>query len=434
MAIRFPESRDEINAKLQADVKSELPNSNPQLQRSWLSAVLAGFAGAFFDIYFQLRQIILASFDDTTFGTFLERKAAVYAITRNPATISQGIILFTGTVSSNIPIGTQLTSSDSNVYLTQETVSIVALSLSVSLLTFASQIATATTVNAHGLASGVSMTISGATPSSLNETAIITVLSETQFQYNTAEVGTGTATGTIFASLDGVNVTLESEDPGADKNLDGSTQLTLSTPIAGVDNIAFVTFGGVGGGADEEDDESLRSRLIFRKQNPVSFFNEAFIITTLGELSFVERVFVQSITPSVGQVTIFLLKEDNALPNSSELQIASDTMLLVLPAHVSINSIFINAPTPINVNFNFSSITPDTTSMRTAITNQLTEFFKTGTIVGQDLTENEYKSVIQTTIDPENGEPLQSFTLTSPVGDIVVTSSQIALLGTVIYA
>jgi uncharacterized phage protein gp47/JayE len=434
MAIRFPESRSEINAKLQADVKSELPNSNPQLQRSWLSAVLAGFAGSFFDIYFQLRLIILATFDDTTFGEFLQRKAAVYGIVKAPATLSQGNILLLGTPGSSIPISTQLTSIAGDIYLTKASVSIVSNALSVASLTYAGQIATVTTDNPHGLASGVSVTISGATPGTLNETAAITVLSETVFQYNTAETGSGTATGTILVNFDGVNVAAESQDTGADKNLDGSSPLTLSTPIAGVDNTAYVDFGGMGGGADSEDDDSLRSRLIFRKQNPVSFFNEAFIKTTLLALSFVDRVFVQPITPAVGQVTIYLLKEDNGLPSSAELQIAEDTIKAVMPAHVSISSIFINAPTPLSVNFDFSAISPDTTSMRTAVTNQLTEFFKAGTSVGEDLTENEYISVIQNTIDTENGASLDSFTLTGPVGDIVVTSSQIALLGTIAYA
>ncbi len=434
MAIRFPENRQEINAKLQADVKSELPNSNPQLQRSWLSAILAGLSGAFFDIYYQLRQIILAAFDDTTYGEYLERKAAVYGITRRPATSSQGVIILTGTISSSIPIGTQLTSGAGDIYETQESASISAISLSVASLTYAGQVATVTTTGNHGLASGVSMTVSGATPATLNETAIVTVLSEDQFQYNTSETGSGTATGTILVSLNGVNVSVQSQETGADQNLDGSAVLTLSSPIAGVDNTAYVTFGGVGGGADEGDDESLRSRLIFRKQNPVSFFNEAFLITTLRTLSFVERVFVQPITPGVGQVTIYLLKEDNGLPNSSELQIASDTIEAVKPAHVSINSVFINAPVPVTADFDFSAISPDTTSMRNAITNQLTEFFKTGTTVGKNLTENQYISVIQNTIDPENGVSLESFTLTSPSGDIVVTSNQIVFLGDVTFA
>jgi len=433
MAIRFPEDRDEINAKLQADVKTELPNSNPQLQRSFLRATLVGFAGQFFDIYFQLRQIIAAAFDDTTFGIFLERKASVYGITRNPATKSEGSILLTGTPGSSIPISTQLTSTLNNIYITQQTVEIDTMVFSVSLLTFLSQIAIATTVNPHNLASGATVIIAGASPAGLNGTFIITIINETQFEYSTPETGSGTATGTITASIDGVNVNVQSQDEGADQNLGSSETITLSTPIAGVDNTAFATFGGVGGGADEEDDESLRSRLIFRKQNPVSFFNEAFIITTLLELSFVERVFVQSITPAVGQVTIFLLKENNELPTSSELQIALDTMEAVKPAHVSINDIIISAPTPVLVDFTFTSINPDTTSMRNAITNQLTEFFNTGTSVGVDLTENQYISVIQNTIDPENGESLQSFVLSAPIGDIVVASNQIALLGTVTY-
>jgi len=433
---RIPSNRDEIFDKLAADVQNNLPNSNPQKEQSWLRAILVGFSGAFYDLYFQLQEAINTFFADTTYGTFLERKASNNGIFRNAATGSTGNIIFTGVASSVIPSGTLLNGvSNSIEYQTLTTATILTDVLNVSSLTYSSGIATAITSIDHDLALGVTVTIAGSTPTELNGAKTITAIIDAQtFQYSTATVGSGTATGTITASVTRAVIDIESNSVGIDTNLNLNEQLTLQSPIAGVDNIALVTFDTIGGGADVESDESLRARLIFKLQNPVTLFNAIQIELTLRELAFVDRVFVFEITPAVGQVTIYVLKENNELPTASEIQQMEDKIEeTILPANTSISDVIIAAPAEIIVPFTFTSLTPNTTTMQTSITNKLQEFFNNDTDVGVDITENEYICAIQSTIDTETGDSVQSFVLSTPSGDITIATGEVGVLGSITY-
>ena len=72
-------------------------------------------------------------------------------------------------------------------------------SLTISTLTGVTTTATATTLGNHGLETGNKVTVSGATPSSFNVTAAITVTGPTTFTYTTTSY-TGSATGTLVVT------------------------------------------------------------------------------------------------------------------------------------------------------------------------------------------------------------------------------------------
>lgn len=433
---RIPSNRTEIFDKMAADVQANLPNTNPQKEKSWLRSILAGFAGIFYDLYFQLVEAINTFFADTTYGVFLERKASNNGIFRAAATGSTGNISFAGTVTTSIPAGTLLNGVSNSVqYETLTTKSITDETLAVSLLTYAAGIATVTTTADHDLVIGIDVTIAGATPTGLNVTvAVLAIINEQVFTYATTEAGSGTASGTITADITRAIIDVESSTAGEDTNLNANESLTLFSPIVGVENIAKVTFDELGGGADLESDESLRSRLIFNLQNPVTLFNSIQIELLAREFSFVDRVFVFRITPAIGQVTIYILKENNGIPSGSELQLITDSIEdTILPVNTSIADVLVLAPTPITINFDFASITPDTDTMRTSIGNRLIEFFNIETEVGEDITEKQYECAILSTIDTETGTKLEDFTLNSPSGDQTIATGEIGVLGSITY-
>ena len=433
---RIPGNRTEIFDKMSSDVQSNLPNTNPQKEKSWLRSILAAFSGIFWDLYFQLKESIKTYFANTTYGYFLEQKAGNNGIFRAAATPATGNIVFSGITSTLIPAGTLVNGvSNSIQYETKTTKSITDEVLAITTLTYAAGIATVITNADHDLVTDFDVTISGATPADLNGTFPITaIIDEQTFQYNTIVVGSGTASGTITANVTRAVIDVESQTVGVETNLNLNERLTLLSPIVGVDNTAKVTFDELGGGADIESDASLRGRLIFKLQNPVTLFNAVQITLQAKEFSFVERVFVFPITPEVGQVTIYILKENNELPNATELQLIKDDIEnTILPVNTAISDVFVLAPTPVSVDFNFTSITPGTDTMKTSITNRLIDFFNNSTEVGVDITENQYKCAIQSTIDIETGETLSDFTLTTPTGDITIATGEIAVLGSVTF-
>lgn len=434
MTLRIPEDRDEVFNQLSADVKNNLPNSNPQKEKSWIKSILVAFAGAFFDLYFQILEAIDTFFSNTTFGVFLEQKAANYGITRGESTQSSGSMTIGGVAGTSIPIGTAFTNQDGSQYLTTEGKTIVTEIDSVALMTFSAGVVTVTTVSENKLINALSITVAGVTsPAGLNGAfEIASVINANTFTYEAPIVGSGTAVGTITVESTKAVIAAESTGTGLDKNMSLNEQITLSTPISGVNNAGAANSDTISGASDEESDEDLRERLIFRLQNPVTLFNVAQITIIAREFTFVEKVFVQRITPAVGQVTVYLLKEDNTLPTPSELtQVKDGIVVAILPAHMSESDLFVLAPTIITTDFELTAIIPDTDTMKQSIQNRLIEFFNTQPGVGETITEDQYRCVIQATIDSETGETLQDFTLNLPVGDIVINTGELAALGTV---
>ena len=102
------------------------------------------------------------SFPDTATDEFLDRWAAIYGQSRLAATQAEGNIVFTGVVSSIIPISTNLQSSEGSVYTTTDAGTISNNVISVTSIVRTGTTATVTTVSAHGLASNVAVTIAGA--------------------------------------------------------------------------------------------------------------------------------------------------------------------------------------------------------------------------------------------------------------------------------
>jgi hypothetical protein len=91
------------------------------------------------------------------------------------------------------------------------------------------------------------------------------------------------------------------------------------------------------------------------------------------------------------------------------------------------------APTANTVNFVFTALSPNTTSMQEAITDNLTALFAEETDISTDLIEAAYMSAIWQTVDSTTGDRVVSFTLSSPTGDVAVSASEIPVLGTITY-
>lgn len=437
MPLNIPESAAEVVQRAKVAVQRALPTSNPFLKNSWLGAIVTGLATRIYDFYLQLQQAIDESLPDTASNGYLERWAGIWGITRQAATVATGNTVATGTPGSNIVSGTTFVSSDGLTYQSTASVSILANSIQITSLTRAGSVVTAVTSDPHGLSSYVSVDIAGAVEIEYNGTGInITVTAENEFTYVISTTPTSPATGTIFASYDSVQVPVTSQDFGSTVNQSQDAKLSLQSPIAGVDNDTYVDFGTIGGGVDQELDESLRSRMLERIQNPVSHFNVAQIIAKAKEVPGVTRVYVNEATPAAGKVTIYFMRDNDIdpIPSISEVETVFNKIAEIKPANMSNNSLIVNAPTPITVNFNFSAISPDTVSMRTAIENNLIQFFEENVDVGYDITQDAYRSAIQNTIDTSTGDKLQTFTLSTPTTTVIVSFGQIGVLGTISFA
>lgn len=434
MPINIPESAAEVEARSKADVQRELQQSNPFLKNSWLGAIVTASANRIYDFYLQLQAALKENFPDTATGTYLTRWAAIWGKQLQAATKSNGNVVATGTAGSVVPSGTVMAASGVGNFTSTAAATISAQSIGINSLTRAGSTVTAQTASDHNLANGVSVTVSDAANSEYNITAEITVAAADEFQYQI--IGTPPNEGAgASAAFTTASVPVESDDFGADANLDAGTQLTLQSPIVGVDDTLTVDFGAVGGGTDQETEASLRARMLDRIQNPVANFNVAAIKEKAKEVAGVTRVFVQEVTPNVGQVTIYFMRDNdtNPIPSGSEVTTVKNKVLEIKPANTDDADVIVAAPTGVTVDFTFTGLTPNTSTMQSAIQSNLRQFFDERTDVGVNVDEDAYRSAIFNTVDTVTGDVVETFTLSVPTGDITIADGEIGILGSVVF-
>lgn len=427
---------DQIAEQIKTDIANELPDVDPTIFGSFVRAFAVSNAGRHYDNVLLIQQLIKELFPQTASGEFLERWAQYEGLSRIAAIASEGNITVSGVAGTSVPSLTEWTNAEGIVIVSTNGVTLALQTFSVSSLTRNGTTVTGITTSDHGFASGLTITIAGANETDYNGSFVITVTDTDTFTYEITASPSTPATGTITASYTGNSIPVEAADPGLDGNLESGAQLTVVTPISGLDSDAFVQYLGLTGGADEETDEDLLSRTLQSRQNPVANFNEAAIEKEALTVSGVTRVFVKRITPGVGDVTIAFMRDDDtnsSIPDAGEVQDVEDVIHAIVPAQSDLADIIIQAPSGVSVNFTFTVISPNTATMQAAITDSLEAFFRDEVDYETDIDEDKYRSAIINTVDPETGDILQSFTLSTPSGDVTISTNEIGILGNIIY-
>lgn len=437
MALDTPNSPSDIERDMKTDFQRELVSSNPFLPNSWISALISGFSNRLFDNYITLNQVVDIAFYDTSPEAYLERQASWYDVFRLDATQASGQIVATGIATTVIPFGTSFVSSDGITAVTDAAATITAKSgITPSSLTSTGITATLVFSSEHELSSGVQMTVAGADQEAYNGTFDVNVIDNLTVKYTMDSDPVDTATGTIVVSYTSAIIACTTSDFSDAANLEGNSLVTLSGSIAGVDSDAYVYVDGFAGGSDQEAIETFRDRFLLVVRNPVANFNVSAIETQAREISGVTRVWVQEVTPAIGQVTIYFTRDndDDIIPSAAEAEVVKDNILLIKPANTADVDVIVDPLGEVSTVFTFNSITPDTTTMREAVENSLDEFFRTTPDPEENVTEIQYNTAIQNTVDLNTGERITSFDLASPSIDIVVAASSgdIATLGGVV--
>lgn len=435
MAVNTP-SLEELQVRTSTDVRNSLPSSNPQVRESLLGTIVTAFVGRVFEVYQAFKRLCREIFPDTATGENLERWGALKDVTRIPSANASGLITATGVAGTTIPTGTLFNSAVGNTYETTADGTILVQSLQISSLKSVGNLATAVTSADHNLTNGVTVTISGANETEYNVVdAVISVIDTDTFTYDVTGNPSSPATGTPLAGFTLASLNVISQEPGQDKNLAPNASILIGTPIANVNNEAFTQFSEVSGGTDDETDEDFRARIIDAWRNPVANFNVAAIDKRVREVPGVTRVFIDEITPAVGDVRITFLRDRDAsiIPSQKDVDDVEAAVIDIKPAHMSNDSVVVLAPVAVPVDFNLIELVPDSEAMRTAIEESLDELFRQRTTVGEVLEEDAYRSAIFNTISTESFETVESFDLSVPAGDIPIASGEIPDLRTISY-
>jgi uncharacterized phage protein gp47/JayE len=512
MSLNLPSNEKEVYNRITSDFTAQIPDSGASLPTSYLSSLLKALSRRIYDNYKKILLMIKEFFPQTASEAYIRRWGDIYGIVRSPAVGSTGNIVLSGTATTIVPLSTTLQSSSGITYTTQAAATISQTATSIASM---SRIGTTVTVNftaEHTLASGIIIdSITGATPTDFNATGVrITATSANQIQFTQAGTA-GSASGTLVAQWTTALVSISSSSQGLDTNITSGGVLTLSA--SGVDDNAYVSFGEISGGADQESAESYRARVLFRIQFPFSFFNENFLINQAKKINGVTRVWIFSpsttsasiaissitrngqiatansvahglvdgnyisptgavqaeynviekrvividadyfayvvsgspTTPATGTITTSYSyveegqvrigfttdNEDLIIPSSGEVNVVKDKILEVKPAHVSPDDVIVFSPTSVPINITFSNLSPNTTTMQTAINNSLKDFFKISNNIGENIKKADLDAVIKGTIDSTGNIPI--YTLSTPVVDTVIGLNQLGTYVTPTY-
>jgi uncharacterized phage protein gp47/JayE len=151
---------------------------------------------------------------------------------------------------------------------------------------------------------------------------------------------------------------------GSAGNLDQGTTLSFSTAQSGLDGSAIVV--SLTGGADEEGDDDLRSRVLFRiQQPPMGGDADDYVRWTL-EVPGVTRAWCSPLEMGIGTVTVRFMCDalratTNPMTNGFPLvqDIAAVQAHLDAKRPVAVKDFFVSAPIPEPVNFTVSNLDSD---------------------------------------------------------------------------
>jgi uncharacterized phage protein gp47/JayE len=464
MSFELP-SLDEIIQRIQNDVQNELPESNPFLPQSWIRGVITSYAGRFEEFYNQFQLLFNALFVNTTSGEFVDLWGAVFDFSRLPASSGTGSVNFEGTDGSTIPASTELQSTGGITYTTDElatiaTTTFTPVSGNVSGIT----VTLDTGLTDHGLATGNTITVSGASDAAINGSHVITVIDQDSISYDAeGTVTVGPIAGLTIDFL-GASTTVTATTTGSDTNLEAGPQLTFTSAVSGVDTQAYVQFGGITGGSDVESDDDFRDRILTRLANPIAEFSSSAILEKVKILKLDDQTVVVSPiedpptppSPGPGQVIIIVVivdpdTDEIRQPTTTELDSIKESIETITPANIispvtADDNVFVTGPDAfLEVDVDITGLLPSTTSMQEAITSNLQAFFVDSITVSQngvdfDFTRfvkfNQINSVIQESVDPESANrPTDfSFTINGGTVDVAVPVHERAVLGTVSFS
>lgn len=429
-----------ISERAESDVKLAAPRSNPTRKNSFLNAIVKAFSFRIYDLYQNLKRLKDESFPDTSsYDGELRRWGNYKNINPNPETGATGDVIVTGDDGKTLPAGATFTIGQVTYRTTQDgnispvTVNLISLSRN-------GDTVTAKAASSLSLATGIDVTISGANESIFNGTHQIIMVDAVTFTYQvdgdeSFEQATGLIKASFLAALVGSEVSPDSAASGEASNQKSGTTINLDSSYDGIDNQVTVSFSGLSGGSDEETPEAYRGRVLYAYQNPVAQFNVAAITTQIKRtVKNVTRVWVKECVPEIGQVTIYFTTDNQGvIPTNQDVVDVRASVESIKPCNTRNEDIFVYAPNPHYVDFDFVQLTPNTVSMRSAIQTRLAELFYTTAEVEKPLTSEDYRAKISSTVD-SSGAKVQMFALREPVGDIDPGTGGIPILRNVVFS
>lgn len=297
-------------------------------------------------------------------------------------------------------------------------------------------------------ATGATVTFTGTAGSVVPAATILNRSDSYQYTVD-AEVtiaSIGTATGTITAVLP--DTSADSTGGGEDGNADAGTTLTLDVAIDGVDTTVTAT-AAITGGADIEDEEVFRSRMLLAYQDPPQGGSDADYKEWALAVSGVTRAWVTPRLLGAGTVGVYFMMDpdgattnDNSFPTGTNGYATKETQYsgevatgdqLTVADYIYTNrpvtaTVYVASPIKTEVPFTISGIATASSTVKSAITTAISGIFFDKGEPGGEIYLTDIIAAIAA-VDDTAG-----FLMTSPTENIVMPTGGLPVIGTVTYA
>jgi uncharacterized phage protein gp47/JayE len=137
----------------------------------------------------------------------------------------------------------------------------------------------------------------------------------------------------------------------------------------------------------------------------------------------------------LGQLTTYFMRDndDDPIPSGAEVAVVKAKLDTISPANTATTDSIVLAPTANPIDYTFTSLLPDTPTMRSSVEASIRQFHDEETSVGAGVTQDAYRAAIQNTVDLDTGDALVAFGLSTPTGDIAGDLGVIETKGTVAF-
>lgn len=249
------------------------------------------------------------------------------------------------------------------------------------------------------------------------------VLQDSELEHDSGAVYRVDETVTLDAQGEAV-LQLTAVEAGAGGNLDAGATLRFVEPVDGVDGEATVDAEGLTSGADQEDIERLRGRLLRRIRRQPHGGNEADYIEWVFEAHpDVTRAWVYPHKPDDGEVTVRLVCDDleDIIPSDAVIEAVETYIDEERP--VTARGFYAVKPEakPLNPEIR---LTPDSQEARDRVTSALKDFLTDVAKPGGTLYREQLSGVIYVAAGESRHE------LALPADDVEHAVNEIAVLGT----
>jgi len=226
-------------------------------------------------------------------------------------------------------------------------------------------------------------------------------------------ISSGSATVAVTALL-----------PGESANTDEGTALSLLSPVAGVVRAA-VGAGGIRGGANEENDASLRARLLDRLRQPPHGGAAHDYPAWAREVSGVTRAWAFPGWLGEGSVGLTFVRDgdETPIPDAEAVAAVQARIDEARPVTAEV-TVFAPVAAPLDVSVR---IAPDTAAVRAAVQAELADLFLREAAPGATILVSHLREAVSVAAGEED------HVLLSPTADTVHADNEFPVLGTVTW-